>query len=749
MMIHRAPNVPRRPRSSAVLGCPSGVSSATTLATALSISWAAALIPASSGADAAPHIAPPAPGKAPLQIQLSDIANGKGGFVIDGQDGTDAVGAVSSAGDVNGDGLEDLIIGAPRGSKAYVVFGKKGTTRVKLSDVAAGKGGFVINGGSNIELAGINVSLAGDINGDGLADVIVHAPAWYAGRDYVILGKTDTAAVELSDVESGTGGFVIQGFSVTPYDSNVSAIGDFNGDGLADLLVETATYWYYHRPGAAYVIFGKTDTKPVNVNALGAGGVSIGGGWDVGEAVAGVGDVNGDGLADIVLGSTYEYYGFYFSSAYVVFGRTGTTPIKLSDVHNGIGGFEMDGANYQGDGAGFSVGPAGDLNGDGLADMIVGAPAWSSNGGAYVVFGKTDTQRVDLAQVAAGQGGFVVNGTTDVRAGWWVSGAGDINADGLGDVIVGNNIVFGKSDTAPVQLADVALQIGGIAVAGNGGGLTAAGDVNGDGLSDLVIADGGFAPGGRTYVIFGGIKGAFKKGTQVDQLGGNGDDTINGTHRSDVLVGGAGNDLIDGMGDGDTIYGGSGDDVLMYGLAGVQALSSPYGCCGNIHNLSRADGGTGNDTLQLFGGGITMDLGLIASQGAGLPFSVSRLESIERIDITGSGDNKLILGIHDVQDIVGMNRINAGTQAGLGWTNGTFTFPAKNRRHQLVVDGNAGDVLELRKAASGWVNAGTAFHGGVQYTVYDSGTAGKQFERVEVIVASDVTTIVDTTEGRR
>jgi len=111
--------------------------------------------------------------------------------------------------------------------------------------------------------------------------------------------------------------------------------------------------------------------------------------------------------------------------------------------------------------------------------------------------------------------------------------------------------------------------------------------------------------------------------------------------------------------------------------------------------------------------------------------------------MTGTGDNKVVLAVKDVQDMAGMNLINRGTQAALGWTNGTYAFPKRVRRHQLVVDGNAGDVLELRATASTWVNAGTVFRGGIQYDVYDSGIAGPQYERVEVIVASDVTTVAD------
>jgi len=103
----------------------------------------------------------------------------------------------------------------------------------------------------------------------------------------------------------------------------------------------------------------------------------------------------------------------------------------------------------------------------------------------------------------------------------------------------------------------------------------------------------------------------------------------------------------------------------------------------------------------------------IASQGASSPGSVSRIESIERIDLTGSGDNTLSFGVEDVQDIVGMNWINSRTQDALGWANGTFAFPSTVRGHQLVVDGDAGDVVNLPSTPSSWVNAGTVFLDGI------------------------------------
>ena len=155
-------------------------------------------------------------------IELSAIAAGNGGFVINGQCTGDQSGwSVASAGDVNGDGLADLIVGAPKtdpagsssAGRSYVVFGTSGSMAVDLSAIAAGSGGFVINGQCLNDYSGWSVAGAGDVNGDGLADLIVGAPfsSAEAGRSYVVFGNTAGMAVDLSAVAAGSGGFVIKG----------------------------------------------------------------------------------------------------------------------------------------------------------------------------------------------------------------------------------------------------------------------------------------------------------------------------------------------------------------------------------------------------------------------------------------------------------------------------------------------------------------------------------------------------------
>jgi FG-GAP repeat len=407
--------------------------------------------------------------RATATIDLADL--GSAGFRIDGAAVGDAAGfAVSTAGDVNGDGNADVLVGAPetdnndrpQSGSVYVVYGGRSSANVDLA--ALGGRGFRIDGAAGSELAGWSVADAGDVNGDPRRDVLVGAPfadngppvfvegfgtieREQSGSLYVVFGQAQRANVDLAAL--GNRGFRIDGPEpVSRLGWSSARAGDLNRDGRADIIVGAPFVSHNERnfSGTAYVIFGKTSADTVDTAELGQRGLQIdgdgvgeiifgGAGW----SVSGPGDVNGDGRDDVLIGSTAadanrrEDSG----SAYIVFGQ-GPGVIDLASLRNR--GFRMDGA-AEFDYSGSSVAGPGDLNGDGLADVVVSAEQADRNGrddsgSAYVVFGKRSAARVDLAKLGA-RGLRLDGAAAQDLTSWSVSGLGDMNGDGQPDLILG------------------------------------------------------------------------------------------------------------------------------------------------------------------------------------------------------------------------------------------------------------------------------------------------------------------------
>ncbi len=388
-----------------------------------------------------------------------------GGFTILGDDPGDRVGvSVSSAGDINNDGFDDFIIGSPGNDdagldagSAYVIFGKAGGIgTIDLANLQPANG-FVIRGDAAYDRAGWSVSGAGDVNGDGFDDIIVGAPfgdnaSENAGEAYVIYGKASGfGTVDLTALAAGSG-FVIQGpapQNAAGYD--VSSAGDINGDGFDDLIVTSRVpniggwsyYYAYDTTPSAYVLFGKANpAATINLSTLAAtDGFKVtstsSDGWS-NFSIAAAGDINGDGFDDIILGDLYGAGGA--GEAYVIFGKaTGFTNIDAGALAP-PNGFRIQG-DSGGDWAGFSVAGAGDVNNDGFDDIIIGAPLGDDGGTdageAYVIFGNaTGFGTIDLTNLAAAAG-FKIQGESNYDvAGYSVSGAGDVNGDGFHDIII-------------------------------------------------------------------------------------------------------------------------------------------------------------------------------------------------------------------------------------------------------------------------------------------------------------------------
>ena len=564
----------------------------------------------------------------PSVIDLSALTGSAGanpGFRLDGIDAGDSSGrSVASAGDVNGDGFADLIIGALRADPggddeagaSYVVFGRASGFATSL-DLATldGTNGFRLDGIDAFDRSGASVASAGDVNGDGFADILIGAYGGDPGGDsdsgesYVVFGKASGFAVSLDLAAlDGTNGFRLDGIDADDRSGfSVASAGDVNGDGFGDIMI--GAFLADNAAGESYVVFGKASGFAASVDLAALDGTNgfrlddIDAHDRSGFSVASAGDVNGDGFADILVGAPDG--DSYAGESYVLFGKASgfASAINLATL-DGTNGFRLDGIDAH-DHSGSSVSSAGDVNGDGFADILVGAPGGDSYAGeSYVVFGKAAgfASAINLATLD-GTNGFRLDGIdADDQSGFSVASAGDVNGDGFADVIIGafgadpggdgvageSYVVFGKASGFAANL-DLATLDGtnGFRLDGidpndrSGRSVASAGDINGDGFDDIIIGasygdPGGDSNAGESYVVFG-LKpdtAVVRIGTAAGQTlaGGDLDDELVGLAGSDQLWGHGGDDELDGGTGNDTMRGGAGDDDFFGGTGSDTAV---------------------------------------------------------------------------------------------------------------------------------------------------------------------------------
>lgn len=499
------------------------------------------------------------------QIELSDIVAGDGsdGYSIDGYEFFGGAGlSVSLIGDINSDSIDDLAVSSITG-KHYVIFGRTSgiPASIDLSTLAAGDGtmGFVVLGANSDG----TVRSAGDVNNDGIEDLIIgQSLSDYdgagpgLGEAYIIFGR-DTAfpaTVDPADIASGTGGdgvVIISPEVDLRFGTEANGIGDFNGDGIDDVVIAAfGNDSSVQQTGSLYVIYGRAEGFPslLDVSNLASGsgmeGFVASGSDDLispGLALGGSGDVNGDGVNDLIIGSTVKLVGSETDKCFIIFGRTSGFPSQflLDSLADGDGseGFIINPVSAD-DAFGAAVSIVGDVNLDGVDDMVIGAPTAGSSiapspGEAYVVYGRSTSFPPELAitSVLNGTDGFLIDiSEFGAGIGEVVGSAGDLNADGIDDLFVGalafdqngissgaGFIVFGRTTEflATLDLDTVINGDGslGFVVYGIAGGYSTgetgdnARDVNGDGIDDLIVGAGGASPSqfgaGQSYVLFG------------------------------------------------------------------------------------------------------------------------------------------------------------------------------------------------------------------------------------------------------
>jgi hypothetical protein len=629
--------------------------------------------------------------------------------------------------DFNGNGVGEIAFATqraivPEGGQTYSVSGNY----IDFSDTLNGNSfPRIMNAwgdGSNVGLfnQGYSAISSGDINGDGFADLLVGD--YGLDKVFILFGgiKPPTGNVFTNNIKSSNSNGVCisdSGSGSAPNPNSVlgvavSYLGDTNGDGYGDMAISRS---YGSSGGSSdniqeeiFVIFGSALNKDIDVNQIRTGnGSGIGFviksesgysflAYDMGMNASKIyGDFNGDGLNDFIFeGNSYDHIKAKF---YVMFGRKNdSTPIDLNTL--GSKGFTISLPSValkdvicidsettlitQRDMPRDTATNCGDINGDGKDDILItlafntkitnDANNKLNHFLAYVVYGKSDINNIDLN-----------------------------NLDDKGSSVYGYKIAE-YSKKIPIASCNFY------------GNITAPGDINGDGIPDLIWDDydanndgaNNLLPTVKLGTINNPLIAAAQNKFTANGKGTSGNDVLTGTTADETFAGGAGDDVIYGKGGADVVYGGAGNDTCYLNSINIAQLSKGVSTSGR---LARIDGGGGIDTLAVDGSNAPLDLTLIAD---------NRLQSIEKINLGAT--NSLKVSWSDIQNMAAMNLFNKAS----GWTGfSSDTAPY----HQLVVDGQSDSKVSIKGSTTDWAQATThVFNSTQEYIVYTNASHAAQ-----------------------
>ncbi len=416
--------------------------------------------------------------------------------------------SVSTAGDVNGDGFSDVIIGAPFFDNGQTDEGKVFVYYGSLTGLSSSVN-WSTEGNQIGTQYGNSVSTAGDVNGDGYSDLIIGHYLFHSPTDYYV-GKVIVFYGSISGLNTLNWAYSSNQFQAN-LGNSVSCAGDVNGDGYSDIIA------------GAYGFDNNITNEGMAIVFLGSSaGMSSAPYWTTygnqetalfGNCVASAGDVNGDGYSDVIVGS------HWYDAGQTDEGKTFVYHGSADGLSTSIGNSrESDQDSAQ---IGYSVSAAGDINGDGYCDVIAGAPfcdnGETDEGKVYVYNGSSSGISATASWTAEADLDSALFGTC-------VAGAGDVNGDGFSDVIVGAPLfknspsnTYGKVFVYYGSAAGLSNTAGWSATGSQtnkslfGNNVSSAGDVNGDGYGDILIGENKYANGqfdeGRTYLYYGSASG--------------------------------------------------------------------------------------------------------------------------------------------------------------------------------------------------------------------------------------------------